>query len=513
VMMVPHVRRALEARHGTGILQQIKGWIDTIDKDGANDMTARLETDTIVQGLLAAQSTIALTWNLSVPFKQLSAALGSMWFIRPSQALPYLFKALSSPASLKKVWNSEAIQSRIYDGFSPEDKELLNSSGVQGSQIMRDLAALNKAGRLPMSYADAYFTTMSGAIAYEYQHAQAIKEGKSEAQAEAIAMGFMDMVIARSSQPNSSQFRSLLEINAKGIAKVLFMFKSDPRKQMALFLSHAYLASKGKYSKAQLAEEFAVQWAAYGLLFQLGASVFQSFVRPSSPDNDDLDEIWDWKNFAAAAAAGPIEGIAILGSAAKVIINKITGGRTFANVMNPLESITAKAMAKISDDKFDLSTAQNILSLIATVGSFADKGQSLTAIPAAWRGVTQLEKFFDGMHETDEEEVAAAAKELAKKDQDAAEIITEQAEDIAKRINENPAQAEQIMSTLDKSMKSKVSAILKKSAAPEMNDTEKKIAAYGKEERPARIAEIAGKLSPSAKEKFLARMKELKFTE
>ena len=512
VMMVPHVRRALEARHGTGILQQIKGWIDTIDKDGANDMTARLETDTMMQGFLAAQSTIALTWNLSVPFKQLSAALGSMWFIRPSQALPYLFKALSSPASLKKVWNSEAIQSRIYDGFSPEDKELLNSSGVQGSQIMRDLAALNKAGRLPMSYADAYFTTMSGAIAYEYQHAQAIKEGKSEAQAEAIAMGFMDMVIARSSQPNSVQFKSLLEINAKGIGKALFMFKSDPRKQMALFLSHAYLASKGKYSKAQLAEEFAVQWAAYGLLFQLGSSVFQSFVRPSSPDNDDLDEIWDWKNFAAAAAAGPIEGIAILGSAAKAIINKITGAKTYTNNMNPAENLTVKAMAMIKNGRLDLST-QNVLTIMASAGSFADKGQSLTAIPAAWRGVTQLEKFFDGMHETDEEETAAAEKELTKKDKAAAEIITEQAEDIAKRINENPAQAEQIISTLDKSMKSKVSTILKKSAAPEMNDTEKKIAAYSKEERPARIAEIAGKLSPTAKEKFLARMKELKFTE
>ena len=517
VLMVPEIRRAIEAAHGTDVLQQVKGWIDTIDKDGANDMTARLETDNIVQSLLGAQSTIALVWNLSVPFKQMSAAFGSMWFIRPTLALPAFFRALTNPSTFAKVWNSEALQSRIYDGISPEDKELLKANGMQGKQLFRDLAALNHAGRIPMSYADAYFTTISGAIAYEYQYADAIKNKKSIADAEAIALSFMDTVVARSAQPNNTQFRSLLEINAKGFAKMLFMFKSDPRKQLAYFVSHAYLASKGQYSKSKLLEEALVQWVAYGLVFQLGTSVFQTIVRPSNPDNDDLDEIWNWKNFLGAAAAGPIEGFSFLGGIISGAIKKILGSKTYTNAFNPLDNAFNKAVSSLlSDDKFDMNSAQGILTFIGSAGSIFDKGHSLSAIPAAWKGITQITSFLDGLITSDEEEIAQANKDAKDVVSETNADTTVQIEALADQIEgSTPAEAAKITAGLDSTTRSKVKAILKKRQLDEsdMSPVEKEISKLGKDARKARIEAIVKKLGTNAAEEFMARMRELKLSE
>lgn len=515
ILMTPDIRRAIETAHGTGILQQIKGWIDTIDKDGANDMTARLETDNIMQGIMSAQSTMALTWNLGVPFKQMSAALGSMWFIRPSVALPSFFKAITSPATMRKVWKSEAIQSRIFDGFSPEDKELMKSNGLQGNSIFRDLSALNRAGRLPMSYADAFFTTISGSIAYEYHYAQAIKEGSSPAQAEANALSYMDTVVARSSQPNNTQFKSLLEINAKGAAKMLFMFKSDPRKQLALLLSRAYLASKGKYSKEQLAEEFAVQWIAYGILFQLGTSVFQSFVRPNNPDNDDLDEIWNWKNFAAAAAVGPIEGFSFIGGLLSGAMKKLLGSKVYSNSVNPLNDIVAKAMAKMTAKEFSLDT-QTILTTMGGLAAPLDKGHVFSAIPAAWKGVSQIGKFLDGLHTSDAEEIENANDAIKATVRESLTVQTQNYETQADDIEAMPAAEQQAaIDALDKEAKAKVMSILKKREQDslDMTPTEKEISKLGKTARAERINAIIGKLSPNAAEEFKLRMRELNLME
>jgi uncharacterized membrane protein len=66
------------------------------------------------------------------------------------------------------------------------------------------MEALN-IGREPIALADAAFTSIAGAVAYNYHRAQALKAGLSESTAETVALQALDRVVTRTAQPATAQ--------------------------------------------------------------------------------------------------------------------------------------------------------------------------------------------------------------------------------------------------------------------------------------------------------------------
>ena len=235
VLREPETRRAIEATHGKKLANDLAQWLDRLNTDGASAARERIETTAFLDRIISTNSALALSWNLGVPFKQFSAALGSTVFVPANEAIKAFARLMTHPETFAHIWKQEAIQQRIKDGFSPEDRAAMDAEKVTPNHLTEMVAA----GRLPICYTDAAFTTISAAIAYDYHYTAAIRAGMAQELAEREALQYMDMVTARTAQPADTQMKSLAELNARGAGKLLMMFKSDPRRAMGAVIAAA----------------------------------------------------------------------------------------------------------------------------------------------------------------------------------------------------------------------------------------------------------------------------------
>jgi hypothetical protein len=363
----PEIRRAIEARFGKKIAGTFSQWLDAIALDGQFQATVSLASAEIGQRALAGQAAIGLAYNLGVLLKQASAGLGFLMEMPLKDAAKGLMLSLSNPQALTKLWNTETIQQRIEDGFSPEDRQLLTVADSKPSLILDLLAA----GRLPIAWTDAAMTTISGSVAYQFHRAEALKQGLNEQQAEEIGLAAMDRVIFRTAQPNRTAERSLDEITtAHPFMRTLFQFKSDPRQKFALATEAIAKAIRGDITKGEAAKKLIVTWALYGLMAQVAADVWKGISRD---DDDDDYQNWQPKDYLAAMIAGPIAGVTYLGSAADFLIHKLITRKAFTNSATPIEGALAAGLAQISKasshpEKIDLN---DIVSLTRSLGLLA----------------------------------------------------------------------------------------------------------------------------------------------
>lgn len=403
-------RRALEVKHGPEAAAELLTWLDNIANDGAVDAAARLASNTIAQNVAAGQAIAGLSFNFSVPFKQFGAALGSLWYLSPAQALKAFARVIYRPQTFAHVWKSEAIQQRIREGFSPEDRAMLDAAEISPSELYR----LHSIARLPITYADAAFTTLSGVIAYDHHYTESRAGGMDHARAHNTAMAFMDRVVFLTAQPVDTQTKSNWEINAKGFAKLLILFKSDPRKQIGLLLADLAKVKDGNLSKAKLAERLLTQWIAYGLMAYIGGAAFRAIAQ----DDDDDRPVWDWKELLAAMLIGPVEGAGLIGSVIQAAIKLTTGTRNFTNSNNPLADSLTRTVATMKDfDLFSMDTVK-LLATITQLGSV--KNPLFALIPAAMRGADQISNMMDNINESEEERLTRLAREYSTQQRDAA---------------------------------------------------------------------------------------------
>ncbi len=423
VFRAPEVRRTVEGIYGSRAASVLSTWLDALETDGNLSATNLLAASELTANTLASQSAIGLAANVKTLFKQFSAATGALALLPFKKFAPAFVRALRNPADVKRIWDSEMIRQRLEQGFSPEDKRLLDAGRMSPSRIM-DL--LND-GRLPIAYVDAAMTTITGAIAYQSGLADAKAAGLKGAQAEEFALTTAERILVQYAQPATTQDKSLFELNAKGMARALIMFKSDPRQKLAISAQALQLALRGDISTPEAVRRITVAWALYGILGMAGGSMFMQMFR------DDSEEDWDFENFLAAAIAGPIAGLGWFGSGLEYIISASIGNRAFTSSANPIDNAAAALLGgrllKIAqlyrDDQpitFDeiLGAAKADSSAFALLAGSIDP--RLAIVPVALRaagdaiGITRngLDLLM-GDPEEDEADVIAQAKEAVKK--------------------------------------------------------------------------------------------------
>jgi hypothetical protein len=138
--------------------------------------------------------------------------------------------------------------------------------------------------------------------------AQLAKSGITGAEAESIAREEAERITDEVAQPTRSGARSLYELNASGpLARVIWAFSSEARKNLGLLLFSAAKRSKGDLSRAAL----------YVMVFNgVLATIIRSAIRDIR-DGDD-EELFDEKNWSAARLLGmvisePLYGFPVVG--------------------------------------------------------------------------------------------------------------------------------------------------------------------------------------------------------
>lgn len=116
---------------------------------------------------------------------------------------------------------------------------------------------------------------------------------------------------------------------------MMMMFRSDPRKQMALSYMAIAAWRKGEIGAGQAAWRFGQAWVVYGIMNQVIVE-FLKWVMGQDDDEEELD-LWDrWKGFAVSGAMGALSGVYGLAELSEAVYSKLTGEkyRVYGNTVS-----------------------------------------------------------------------------------------------------------------------------------------------------------------------------------
>lgn len=330
VLLNGELGNKIDAVHGAQARTHLTKWVKDLEFDGSQDSGGAGQAQQVVSRVLGAMAQGALSYNLKTCLKQLPAMFSSMADMSPSDAMKGFIGALANPGQLAEVWQSPTIQQRLMQGMSPEMRQALTANRMKVSM----LGDAVEAGMLPIGLTDAAFTTFSGGIAYMAAKKKAMKEGLSDEVVEQRALAALDKAVRRTAQPIETEQKSPWEIHANALGRMFMMFRSDPRKQIALSYMAIAKWKRGEIGMGEAAWRFGQAWVVYGIMNQVIVE-FLKWVMGQGDDEEELD-LWDrWKGFAVSGAMGAFSGIFGLAEVIEFIYSKLAGEKymKFSNTM------------------------------------------------------------------------------------------------------------------------------------------------------------------------------------
>lgn len=331
VLLNGELGNKIDAVHGAQARTHLTKWVKDLEFDGSQDSGGAGQAQQVVSRVLGAMAQGALSYNLKTCLKQFPAMFSSMADMSPSDAMKGFIGALANPGQLAEIWKSPVIQQRLMQGMSPEMRQALTANKMKVSM----LGDLVEVGLLPIGLTDAAFTTFSGGIAYMAAKKKALKEGLSEEEVQKKALAAMDKAVRRTAQPIETEQKSPWEIHAGVLGRMMMMFRSDPRKQMALSYMAIAAWRKGEIGAGQAAWRFGQAWVVYGIMNQVIVE-FLKWVMGQDDDEEELD-LWDrWKGFAVSGAMGALSGVYGLAELSEAVYSKLTGEkyRVYGNTVS-----------------------------------------------------------------------------------------------------------------------------------------------------------------------------------
>lgn len=319
VLLNGELGNKIDAVHGAQARIHLTKWVKDLEYDGSQDSGGAGQAQQVVSRVLGAMAQGALSYNLKTCLKQLPAMFSSMADMPPSDAMKGFIGALANPGQLKEIWKSPVIQQRLMQGMSPEMRQALTANKMKVSM----LGDLVEAGLLPIGLTDAAFTTFSGGIAYMAAKKKAMKEGLSDDVVEKRALAALDKAVRRTAQPIETEQKSAWEIHTNALGRMFMMFRSDPRKQLALSYMAIAKWRRGEIGTGEAAWRFGQAWVVYGIMNQMIVE-FLKWVMGQGDEDEELD-LWDrWQGFAVSGAMGALSGIYGVAEAIEFIYSKFT---------------------------------------------------------------------------------------------------------------------------------------------------------------------------------------------
>lgn len=372
------VGNAVEAAGGKETLAVLRSWLDHFAQGGNRDASAHLGFNQSLSRKINRVAAAALVGRASVlviQSLQLGAALGQM----PTGAyLSRFAKLLSGQMNWwygsKANLQSEFIQRRLKQ-MPPLVRQALD--GLLASKPNRLKYWMARLGET-ISGADALFTAGTYSIIYDYQLKQAMADGLTGEEAEAVARNAAERSTERVAQPTRAGTRSLYEVTSTHpAAKILWAFASEPRQKLALT---AYAFAKKPVGEKMRA--LAVTWLVGGV----GASLIRAAMRDVRDDEDDelFDERnWDPKRLSLSSLAGPLQGIPILGDVLEGAIFKATGtylpeGNLFSGVEGAIRG-TSKVPDWFNGDREWEDIFADIEGILGGAAPFSDSAAAATS--------------------------------------------------------------------------------------------------------------------------------------
>jgi hypothetical protein len=302
----PEVSRAIKAKAGQNLFKSLEGWMVAFEKNGIKTRSFFPQLDNFFRRFQSVRARIALAWNVATMMKQSSAVFSAMADMPGVDYWKGFAKLLSGQLETRRIWNSPMIQDRVNAGYSPEARMALESMFNAAPNISGELV---EKGMTMLGNVDAFFTTGSAAISYDYHYRQAKAAGADDATADTLAMKAAQETVLRTAQPAEMSDRSLFELGLSPFGRSAFMFMSEARQKLALeYMAVRHFVKGEKGSGKQLARTLFLMHVLIPLTIQGITSMWRDLRDDDDDEVFDLEH-WNPMDFLVAMAAGPLAAI------------------------------------------------------------------------------------------------------------------------------------------------------------------------------------------------------------
>lgn len=341
----PDVREAIRQRLGKDVLRSAEMWGDQMEQRGGNKGREIAWIQNMLGAVIGGQSVSLLGYNLK------SLMMQTDNFMRFFLALDsrQIGSALSDPVALmqsvRKVWKTDIIQTRLEGGATAETRFFFE----RFVSMFRRGAKVAEMSMMPMNYLDSAGLSISGAVVYQAAYKDALDSGVDPTSAEQVAKDAVEAMIYRYGQPVLMGQKSNIENSGNAFTKAFFLFMSDPRLKMAIISDSVRGLATGRGDwKAHVRRIVAIEMMA------VVAHVLATAFRDATSDDDDED-LWSMGGFARALLLAPFQGYFLVGSVSDLVLTRLTEAKWFTPTQNPLIRTADTAMRAFNniDDAFN----------------------------------------------------------------------------------------------------------------------------------------------------------------
>jgi hypothetical protein len=309
------VTNATEAAGGEQLTRVLQGWAQLFGQGGNRDAAAFLALNAELgklSGRAAEMILFGRVGTLLIQGTQLGAALAEM---PVSSYVLRMGKLFAGRLSWGDAIRSDYIQRRVSQA-PPIVRQAMDA--LAASKPSRTKHAARQVGKL-IPGADALFTAGTYAIVLDYHRSIGRKLGLRGPALDAYATRAAERATDRVAQPTRTGARSFFENTTTApTLRASWAFASEARQKIAL------AAWSARSNPAQMARTLAVVWGAGGVM----AAMIRAAWRDLKDDDDEdvFDEKnWSLKRLLTSAAAGPLQGVPLVGDIIEGTLFKLTG--------------------------------------------------------------------------------------------------------------------------------------------------------------------------------------------
>lgn len=375
VFMDRDVRESILDHHGPETYAELIERIDMF-ADGGNMMA---KTNRFADHLRKTFTVAKLAFNWGVFLKQLTSLPAYGFDMPVKDFLKYEAEFFSDmKGNWKKMWSLPYTQNRFDAGYDRDVMAVINSISKRKGKFAKAAEWGMVSGRA----GDIIPVIVGGYTAYRYHFEKAKSEGKSDAQAEVIAVLQFEMSTDRAQQSGNIKDQSSYGLGGS-LFRIFTMFQTSPRQYYSNMMEAILDAQAGRKGGGKRAAKaaFIAHVVLPSLFYWMSAGTRNLFR--GDDDRDDLDELL--KGWVKSMALGPFSGVFLWGQ----IGQEMASGYEYSMPVFEFGKESMDASSKLGrmwKAEFDDDDATQIEAkdVIGFLDNIARTGSLLTGKGATW---------------------------------------------------------------------------------------------------------------------------------
>lgn len=375
VFMDRDVRESILDHHGPETYAELIERIDMF-ADGGNMMA---KTNRFADHLRKTFTVAKLAFNWGVFLKQLTSLPAYGFDMPVKDFLKYEAEFFSDmKGNWKKMWSLPYTQNRFDAGYDRDVMAVINSISKRKGKFAKAAEWGMVSGRA----GDIIPVIVGGYTAYRYHFEKAKSEGKSDAQAEVIAVLQFEMSTDRAQQSGNIKDQSSYGLGGS-LFRIFTMFQTSPRQYYSNMMEAILDAQAGRKGGGKRAAKaaFIAHVVLPSLFYWMSAGTRNLFR--GDDDRDDLDDLL--KGWVKSMALGPFSGVFLWGQ----IGQEMASGYEYSMPVFEFGKESMDASSKLGrmwKAEFDDDDATQIEAkdVIGFLDNIARTGSLLTGKGATW---------------------------------------------------------------------------------------------------------------------------------